>query len=52
MSLVKAINEKGKTRRGAASITSGRGSENGREGIQASAEPDEGGQVSLRTPAF
>jgi len=34
------------------SITSGPGSEDGREGIQASAEPDEGGHVSLRPPAF
>jgi len=43
------------TRRGTAgttSITSGPGSEDGREGIQASAEPDEGGQVSPRPPAF
>ena len=41
-----------RTRTGAASTTSGPGSENGRDGIQASAEPDEGGQVSLRHPAF
>ena len=41
-----------RTRTGAASTTSGPGSEDGRDGIQASAEPDEGGQVSLRPPAF
>jgi hypothetical protein len=40
------------TRRGTASTSSGPGSEDGREGIQASAEPDEGGQVSLRPSTF
>ena len=42
-----------RTRRGAAgTATIGPGSEDGRDGIKASAEPDEGGQVSLRQPAF
>ena len=39
-----------RTSTGAASTTSGQGSEDGREGFQTSAEPDEGGQVSLRLP--
>ena len=44
---------RGRTRRGAAGMaTSGPGSEDRRDGIQASAEPYEGVQVSLRPPAF
>jgi len=39
-----------RTRGGAASTLSGPGSKDGRESIQAFAEPDEGGQVSLRPP--
>ena len=41
---------RGRTSRRAASTTSGPGSEDRRGGIQAPAEPDEGGRVSLRHP--
>ena len=41
---------RGRTRGRAASTTSGPGSEDRRGGIQAPAEPDEDGQVSLRHP--